>query len=220
MRKHGYAFKLRLSYQSHTFSPWNSAPQADAFAGHHVLRTQVLCCSGVSAVTPESCRFDPRRTASAAYKTRLPTRCDDVETVAKRAGADCSHGILSRRWISYLDLAGSMVCHESKKEQHLAAPRATFSGVVYEDRQEATPRGFEPLRAEPNGFRVHLLSRSDTVSCHTRANLRSNSLHEQPFQLRYTTITCHVVFDCWRNTSNNHSSKCLDLGVSPRYRAG
>ena len=27
-----------------------------------------------------------------------------------------------------------------------------------------TPRGFEPLRAEPNGFRVHLLSRSDTVS--------------------------------------------------------
>ena len=30
----------------------------------------------------------------------------------------------------------------------------------------ATPRGFEPLRAEPNGFRVHLLSRSDTVSCH------------------------------------------------------
>ena len=30
---------------------------------------------------------------------------------------------------------------------------------------KTTPRGFEPLRAEPNGFRVHLLSRSDTVSC-------------------------------------------------------
>ena len=29
---------------------------------------------------------------------------------------------------------------------------------------ETTPRGCEPLRAEPNGFRVHLLSRSDTVS--------------------------------------------------------
>ena len=26
--------------------------------------------------------------------------------------------------------------------------------------------GFEPLRAEPNGFRVHLLSRSDTLSWH------------------------------------------------------
>ena len=29
---------------------------------------------------------------------------------------------------------------------------------------KATARGFEPLRAEPNGFRVHLLSRSDTLS--------------------------------------------------------
>ena len=32
--------------------------------------------------------------------------------------------------------------------------------------RKATPRGFEPLRAEPNGFRVHLLNRSDTVSLH------------------------------------------------------
>ena len=31
--------------------------------------------------------------------------------------------------------------------------------------QETTARGFEPLRAEPNGFRVHLLNRSDTLSC-------------------------------------------------------
>ena len=29
---------------------------------------------------------------------------------------------------------------------------------------KATPRGFEPLRAEPNGFLVHLLSHSDKVS--------------------------------------------------------
>ena len=36
-------------------------------------------------------------------------------------------------------------------------------------RMQTTPRGFEPLRAEPNGFRVHLLSRSDTVSCATRS---------------------------------------------------
>ena len=39
---------------------------------------------------------------------------------------------------------------------------------------QSTPRGFEPLRAEPNGFRVHLLSRSDTVSSacmHTPCNL-------------------------------------------------
>ena len=31
--------------------------------------------------------------------------------------------------------------------------------------QKTTARGFEPLRAEPNGFRVHLLNRSDTLSC-------------------------------------------------------
>ena len=29
---------------------------------------------------------------------------------------------------------------------------------------KATARGFEALRAEPNGFRVHLRSRSDTLS--------------------------------------------------------
>ena len=29
---------------------------------------------------------------------------------------------------------------------------------------KATARGFEPLRAEPNGFQVHLFNRSDTVS--------------------------------------------------------
>ena len=29
---------------------------------------------------------------------------------------------------------------------------------------KTTPRGFEPLRAEPNGFRVHLLNHSDTLS--------------------------------------------------------
>ena len=30
--------------------------------------------------------------------------------------------------------------------------------------KQTTPVGFEPTRAEPNGFRVHLLNHSDTVS--------------------------------------------------------
>ena len=30
---------------------------------------------------------------------------------------------------------------------------------------KTTARGFEPLRAEPKGFRVHLLDRSDALSC-------------------------------------------------------
>ena len=33
-----------------------------------------------------------------------------------------------------------------------------------ETHTKTTARGFEPLRAEPNGFRVHLLNRSDTLS--------------------------------------------------------
>ena len=39
---------------------------------------------------------------------------------------------------------------------------------------ETTPRGFEPLRAEPNGFQVHLLNRSDTVSCRCSAAERAS----------------------------------------------
>ena len=45
----------------------------------------------------------------------------------------------------------------------LATRRPSF----LEDLYISTPRGFEPLRAEPNGFRVHLLNRSDTVSVTT-----------------------------------------------------
>jgi hypothetical protein len=40
-----------------------------------------------------------------------------------------------------------------------------------------TPRGFEPLRAEPNGFRVHLLNRSDTVSC--REGKKHKAMHRK-----------------------------------------
>ena len=31
-------------------------------------------------------------------------------------------------------------------------------------KRKSTPVGFEPTRAEPNGFQVHLLNHSDTVS--------------------------------------------------------
>ena len=45
-----------------------------------------------------------------------------------------------------------------------------------------TPRGFEPLRAEPSGFLVHLLNHSDTVSvcvCFERAAL---CVYNPPFR--------------------------------------
>ena len=55
--------------------------------------------------------------------------------------------------------------------------RVNKSGVVRGDmtpvpplrsEQRSTPRGFEPLRAEPNGFLVHHLSHSVTVSLHAK----------------------------------------------------
>ena len=49
-------------------------------------------------------------------------------------------------------------------------PRSRGIGILFlppTKGEGTTPRGFEPLRAEPNRFRVHLLSRSDTVSCAT-----------------------------------------------------
>ena len=49
-----------------------------------------------------------------------------------------------------------------------------------------TPRGFEPLRAEPNGFLVHLLNHSDTVSfdsyamCHVDTSPKTLSHRNKP----------------------------------------
>ena len=40
----------------------------------------------------------------------------------------------------------------------------TTAGYLIGDIHSPTPKGFEPLRAEPNGFLVHLLNHSDTVS--------------------------------------------------------
>ena len=51
--------------------------------------------------------------------------------------------------------------------QPAPAPRAS---MCFQVTGKSTARGFEPLRAEPNGFRVHLLNRSDTLSCHSVKN--------------------------------------------------
>ena len=41
---------------------------------------------------------------------------------------------------------------------------------------KSTARGFEPLRAEPNGFRVHLLNHSDTLSYHNLKSVRTTRI--------------------------------------------
>ena len=55
---------------------------------------------------------------------------------------------------------------------------------------KATARGFEPLRAEPNGFLVHHLNHSVTLSCSTegvkthKRNCSPNPLPEHPLDLQ------------------------------------
>jgi hypothetical protein len=74
--------------------------------------------------------------------------------------------------------AGDCRFESCRGHLHPAAEPPTTSNT------KTTPRGFEPLRAEPNGFRVHLLNRSDTVSWpqprpqHTRQNT-PHTLHHR-----------------------------------------
>ena len=65
-----------------------------------------------------------------------------------------------------------------------------------------TPRGLELLRAEPNGFRVHLLGRSDTVSCESCAQAASK-LSDAMFGL---TVTMHIM-------SVGHTSEAQSAGL-------
>ena len=53
--------------------------------------------------------------------------------------------------------AGATALHSARRWHHCIL---TPKGVLV----KSTARGFEPLRAEPNGFRVHLLNRLDTLS--------------------------------------------------------
>ena len=48
----------------------------------------------------------------------------------------------------------------------MCPPRHDLRALVNNDADtSSTARGFEPLRAEPNGFGVHFLNRSETMSC-------------------------------------------------------
>ena len=71
-------------------------------------------------------------------------------------------------------------CVRSPQSPHKMRPRRVWCWQCESESRygtQTTPRGFEPLRAEPNGFRVHLLSRSDTVS---GASCGSARTHRRP----------------------------------------
>ena len=76
---------------------------------------------------------------------------------------------------------------------------------------KTTARGFEPLRAEPNGFRVHLLNRSDTLSyVHRRL---------------WFSLSWLVATSLWRAVAlkglpqRQHKPHCKHLRTSNRARA-
>ena len=54
-------------------------------------------------------------------------------------------------------------CAMAFKVAFAMAFKVTFT-MAFNVGSDPTAKGFEPLRAEPNGFRVHLLSRSATLS--------------------------------------------------------
>ena len=58
-------------------------------------------------------------------------------------------------------MAGAKKCvHMSANRSVMLAKKAARK-LTFE---KATTKGFEPSRAEPNGFRVHFLNHSDTLS--------------------------------------------------------
>ena len=64
--------------------------------------------------------------------------------------------------IALLLLLCAAFCQASVSAQADAWKIAAEAGLT--EMRNTTARGFEPLRAEPNGFRVHLLGHSDTLS--------------------------------------------------------
>ena len=83
-----------------------------------------------------------------------------------------------------------------------------FLGDATAIKFKATPRGFEPLRAEPNGFRVHLLNRSDTVSL-LRTVTCFTTQHPMALQTSCTSIAFAIF-------SQSHAdSKCHSTSVCP-----
>ena len=62
------------------------------------------------------------------------------------------------------DIEGGGTRGECRSDSHATPLRLLRQASKRMQWHAATARGFEPLRAEPNGFLVHLLNHSDTVT--------------------------------------------------------
>ena len=58
-------------------------------------------------------------------------------------------------------MAGAKKCVHMSANRSVMLAKKEARKLTFE---KATTKGFEPSRAEPNGFRVHLLNHSDTLS--------------------------------------------------------
>ena len=78
-------------------------------------------------------------------------------------------------------------------------PQATFNRCGTEDMTKATPRGFEPLRAEPNGFLVHHLNHSVTVSMLPLPKRINSKRHALALIVKHVCLIQHAnnVFMCF-----------------------
>jgi hypothetical protein len=60
---------------------------------------------------------------------------------------------------------GSRMTIKSAAFPKATSPAKYFGSLQYCQWNNNDSEGMKPLRAEPNGFRVHLLNHSDTLSC-------------------------------------------------------
>ena len=87
--------------------------------------------------------------------------------------------------------------------------------------KKATPKGFQPLRAEPIGFRVHLFDRSDTVSLSSRA-IGSRGSRKHDHDNSCASISANNKFGrhmCWSSEQERQFAQVAE-GVDLRSAAG
>ena len=143
-------------------------------AHHHGLCEELsLALAHTGIPTPKG--FEPLRAEPNGFRVHLLNRSDTLSwLVVDHACLESKHKDSSHEVerLPAPEASGARVCscRSCAEKWQFWAGREVGQGFSCLKRarrlglEQATARGFEPLRAEPNGFRVHLLNRSDTLS--------------------------------------------------------
>ena len=151
------------------YAPHSSAKHADSRASP-VARPSKSALEDIELLPPgriEAGQINQRRfwTQVRSYRKQVAFR-KGAEVGARLGACSRGRGPPSRKCISGLVVEYIVAIDVTRVRFPADASQKLFHILApCPENARATPRGFEPLRAEPNGFRVHLLSRSDTVSC-------------------------------------------------------